>query len=96
MGTGGYYSYLQNLAACFGSTDATSCSPLPFSGPDSFPAMFGLPAMIVAQCDANDTNMVWKNGEFPVIEASGVQTNLRRSNICAEMRAMIAATGDAE
>ena len=96
MGAGGYYVYLQNLAACFGSTETISCSPLPFSGPGTLPAMFGLPAMIVTQCDANDDNETWADEEFPVVNAIGFQMNTTRSNICTSARKAAAGTADAE
>lgn len=89
MGAGGYYGYLWNVAACFGTPpDDEECPVIPWMGAGSMAGMMGLPGMIDAECIANSDDAEWGDGEVTIINEDGKEKKFTRNEICGEAKTL--------
>ena len=87
MGAGGYYGYLSNIAACFGTPpDDEDCAPIPWMGAGTMAGMMGLPGMIDAECIANSDDSEWGAGEVTAIREGGDEKKYTRKTICGAIK----------
>ena len=95
MAAGGYYGYLSNIAACFGTPpDDEDCAPIPWMGAGSMAGMMGLPGMIDAECIANSDDSEWGAGKVTAIREGGDEKKYTRKTICGAIKEILDEGGD--
>jgi len=102
MGAGGYYAYISNIAACFGTPPTEGeCPVIPPMGEGSLAGFMGLPGKIAEVCIANATDSEWMSGKVKIMSEDGQTESVEaRSMVCGYAKevqtAAAAAAAEAE